>query len=105
MGDPPHEPVEISIAGRPQIEVLYHGSDDPGVCLGQPLGVGFDSGLPCDVLMQETQQIYLLWSDRLQRASNIGRHDSQRERKTTRGHVTSPWGEECWVISSKIAEF
>ena len=20
-------------------------------------------------------------------------------------HVTSPWGEECWVITSKIAEF
>ena len=92
VGDPPHEPVEISVAGHPQIEVLYHGSDDPGVRLGQPLGVGFNSDLPCDVLTQETQQIYLLWSDRLRRASNIGHHDSQREHRTTRGHVTSPWG-------------
>ncbi len=30
-----------------------------------------------------------------------GSHDSQRECRTTRGHVTSPWGEGCWVISSK----
>ena len=25
--------------------------------------------------------------------------------KTTKGHMITPWGEECWVISSKIAEF
>ncbi len=25
--------------------------------------------------------------------------------KTTKGHMISPWGEECWVITSKIAEF
>ncbi len=55
----PHEPVEISVAGCAQIEVVYHGSQDPGVRLSQPLGVCLDGKFPGDVLAQETKQVNL----------------------------------------------
>ncbi len=104
MCDAPHEPVEVPVAGCAQIKIGYDGSQNPGVCLSQPLGVCFNSEFSGNVLAQETKKVDLLWHDRLRRASNIGRHDGKRERKTTRGHMTSPWGEGCWVITSKIAQ-
>ena len=77
--DAPHEPVEISVAGCAQIEVVYHGSQDPGVRLSQPLGVCLNGKFPGDVLVQETKQVNLFWGSRLRRTFNIGSHDSQRE--------------------------
>ena len=79
MCDAPHEPVEISVAGCAQIEVVYHGSQDPGVCLSQPLGVCLNGKFPGDVLAQETKQVNLFWGDQLRHMFNIGSHDSQRE--------------------------
>ncbi len=77
--DAPHQPVEISVAGCAQIEVVYHSSQDPGVCLSQPLGVCLNGKFPGDVLAQETKQVNLFWGDRLRRTFNVGSHDSQRE--------------------------
>ena len=61
MCNAPHEPVEISVAGCAQIEVVYHGSQDPGVRLSQPLGVCLNGKFPGDVLVQETKQVNLFW--------------------------------------------
>ena len=80
MCDAPHEPVEIPVAGCAQIEVVYHGSQDLGVRLSQPLGVCLNSEFPGDVLAQETKKVNLFWGDWLRRMSNIGSYDSQRER-------------------------
>ncbi len=77
--DAPHEPVEISVAGCAQIEVVYHGSQDLGVRLSQPLGVCLNGKFPGDVLAQKTKQVNLFWGDRLRHMFNIGSHDSQRE--------------------------
>ncbi len=92
MCDAPHEPVEIAIACCAQVEVLDHSSQDPGVGLGQPLGVCFDSEFPGDVLVQETKKVNLFWGDRLRCMSDIGSHDSQRECQNHKGSHDHPLG-------------
>ncbi len=104
VGNGPDEAVEVSGTGWPKIKVLYNSPQDLGVSLGQPLGVRFDLSFPSDVLLQETQHIHFFRCDQSQ--TPLGRcHDSQRERQNHKGSRDHPWGRECWVIASKIAEF
>ncbi len=87
-----HKPVEITVARCTQVEVVNHGSQDLGVGLGQPLGVRFDGKFPGDVLAQETKKVNFFWGDRLRCTSNIGSHDSQRERQNHKGSHDHPLG-------------
>ncbi len=66
------------------------------------------SQLPGHVLSEKGNQVlFLLVSLSRLHIRVVCCHDSQREStRTTKGHmITAEGGEECWVISSKIAEF
>ncbi len=105
VGNRPHEAVEVLVGSRPEVEVPHGRLDHPGVGLGMTLMVCFNGKLAGDVLPQKTQYIQLFRGDRSQ--ISLGRHhDSQRESQNHKGSRDQPLGgEECWVISSKIAEF
>ncbi len=103
-GHRPHETVKGSVRGGPQVEIRPNSLDHSQVCLRQALNGRLVGKAMGDVLLQESNDIPFFLAKVL-RIYPSGSHDSQRERKTTRGHVISPWGEGCWVISSKIAEF
>ena len=95
-----HETVEGSVRGGPQVEIHPNSLDHSRVCLRQALNGRLVGKAMGDVLPQESNDIPFFLAKVL-RICPSGSHDSQRERKTTRGHVTSPWGEECWVIPAK----
>ena len=90
-----------------KVKVSPHSVDNPGVCLWQLLQMCLPSQSPGHVLSEKGNQLLFLLV-RLSRlhVRVVCRHDSQREStRTTKGHVITAGGEECWVISSKIAEF
>ncbi len=65
--------------------------DHPGVCLWQPLNGCLVCKATSDVLPQKGNDLTFFLAKVL-RIRPSGSHDSQRECKTTRGHVISPWG-------------
>ena len=99
-GHRPHETVEGSVRGGPQVEIRPNGLDHSWVCLRQALNGRLVGKVMGNILPQESNDITFFLAKVL-RIRPSSSHDSQRERKTTRGHVTSPWGEECWVIPAK----
>ncbi len=100
----PDEAVEGSVRSGPQIEICPYSLDHSGVCLWQPLNRCLIRKATSDVLPQKGNN-FTFFLAKVLRIHPSGSHDSQREHKTTRGHMISPWGGEgCWVISSKIAQ-
>ncbi len=90
-----------------KVKVSPHSVDNPGVGLWQLLQMCLLSQSPGHILSEKGNQVLFLLV-RLSRlhVRVVCHHDSQKEStRTTKGHVITAGGEECWVISSKIAEF
>ncbi len=95
VGDAPNELIEVPVRRQAKVEMGYYSSYDPGVGLPKILGTGLDGKFPSYVLPEKAEKVQLHNRDWL-----VGRHD--RERENLKGHVTTPGGRECWVITSKI---
>ncbi len=90
-GHRPHEMVEGSVRSGPQVEICPHSLDHSWVCLRQFLDGCLIGQATGDVLPQESND-FMFFLAKVLGIHPSGSHDSQRECKTTRGHVISPWG-------------
>ncbi len=90
-GHRPHETVKGSVRGGSQVEIHPNSLDHSQVCLRQLLNGRLVGKATGDVLPQESND-FTFFLAKVLGIHPFGSHDSQRERKTTRRHVISPWG-------------
>ena len=103
----PDKVIECAMAHGAKVKISPHSVDNMGVGLRQLLQMCLPHQSPSHVLSEKGNQLSFLLI-RLCRLHIcvVCRHDSQREStRTMKGHViTAGVQEECWVISSKIAQ-
>ncbi len=104
MGNGPDKLVEILVTGWSEVEMLYHSPQDPRVGLREPLGKASIANFRAIFCLRKLRISLSSCVSWLMLPCVVAMTVKERAR-TTRGHVITPWGEGCWVISSKIAEF